>query len=254
MERDSVLCVRKLHKEFATKDQGRAVAVDDVSFCVHAGESVALVGGSGCGKSTTARMIARLTDCTSGEVWLNGQDVTHVRGSAQRALYTHLQMVFQNPVGSFDPRRTLGHGIEEPLRNTGAGKAEARAKALLTLEQCGLNASFADRYPHEVSGGQCQRAAIARALVSEPELIICDEATSALDVTVQAQIVQTLADIQRSRGLALLFICHDLALVQGFCDRVLVMHAGRIVEEGPTAMVLSHPQHEYTKQLVNAAR
>ncbi len=254
MEPTPILEACDLRKVFRAKGEDDIVAVDGASFQIHAGQNVALVGGSGCGKSTTARMLVRLTDVTSGQILLHDRDITHARGRELRTLYDHVQMVFQNPTSSFDPRRTLGHGIMEGLLNRGANKVEARAAAAELLEQCGLEASYADRYPGEVSGGQCQRAAIARALAVGPELVICDEATSALDVTVQNLVVHMLADIQRERGLALLFICHDLALVQGFCERVMVMQAGRIVEEGPTTDVLAHPQHEYTQKLVLAAR
>lgn len=254
MERTPILEACDLRKVFRAKGKDDIVAVDGASFQIHVGQSVALVGGSGCGKSTTARMLVRLTDATSGRILLHGRDMTHTRRRELRTLYDHVQMVFQNPTSSFDPRRTLGHGIAEGLLNRGVSKAEARIATTDLLEQCGLDASFADRYPGEVSGGQCQRAAIARALAVGPELLICDEATSALDVTVQNLVVRMLADIQRDRRLALFFICHDLALVQGFCERVMVMQAGRIVEEGPTAGVLAHPQHEYTQRLVLTAR
>ena len=247
-----VLEVRDLRKVYKVKGKPDFAAVDGVSFSVSAGECLALVGASGCGKSTTAQMITYLTDVTSGTVLLNGRDVTNARGNEQRATRRHIQMVFQNPAGSFDPRRTLGEGISEGLRNAGMGKADAQARAAEVLVECGLSASFANRYPREVSGGQCQRAAIARALAVNPDLIICDEATSALDVTVQAHIVGLLSRIQRERGTALLFICHDLALVQGFCDRVLVMQAGRVVEEGPAMQVIAHPEHPYTRSLVAA--
>lgn len=161
-------------------------------------------------------------------------------------------MVFQDPVSSFDPRRTLGDGIGESLRNHGMSREEARKRAELLLEQCGLTEEFARRYPHEVSGGQCQRAAIARALAIEPQLLICDEATSALDVTVQKQIMELLDRMRKEKNLTILFICHNLALVQSFCDQILVMKQGKIVEEGKPEEVIRHPQHAYTKQLVES--
>ena len=163
-----------------------------------------------------------------------------------------MQMVFQNPVDSFDPRCTLGDGISESLINHGRSREQAKKITENLLALCGLTADFADRYPHEVSGGQCQRAAIARALAIEPQLVILDEATSALDVTVQAEVLSLLNRLQQDRGIAYLFICHDIALVQDFCDRGIVMHEGRIVEEGTPDEVINNPQEEYTKNLIDS--
>ena len=250
---EPVLQVTGLTKVFKRKGRPDFTAVDGASFQVMPGECVGLVGGSGCGKSTIAQMVTRLIDPTSGMIVLNGRDVTSVRGAELRAMARDVQMVFQNPMSSFDPRRTLGHGIAESLRNFGTGKAEAHARAVELLVRCGLPADFVDRYPREVSGGQCQRAAIARALAPDPPLIILDEATSALDVTVQARIIDLLEDICQERKAAYLFICHDLALVQGFCDRVYVMQTGHIVEEGPALEVTTNPKHPYTQDLLAAA-
>lgn len=161
-------------------------------------------------------------------------------------------MVFQSPQDSFDPRRTLGDGVMESMRNTGMSKKDARERMVELFAMVELDLTLADRYPHQVSGGQCQRAAIARALAIQPELIICDEATSALDVTVQAQIVELLKQLQRELGVSYLFICHDLALVQMICDRVLVMYDGEIIEEGTPDEVICHPKQEYTKMLVES--
>jgi peptide/nickel transport system ATP-binding protein len=161
-------------------------------------------------------------------------------------------MVFQMPKGSFDPRRTLGDGICESLRNQGVPKAEREAKARNLLEQCGLSSDFLQRYPHQVSGGQCQRAAIARALMCDPEILILDEATSSLDVTVQKQIMELLRELQQKKELAYLFICHNLALVQQFCDRVIVLYDGKIVEQGLPDDVILRPESEYAKRLVEA--
>lgn len=249
---EPVLQVTDLTKRYKKKGGAEMVAVDSATFMVMPGECVGLVGGSGCGKSTIAQMVTRLIEPSSGSVVLNGRDITSARGADLRAVAKDVQMVFQNPTSSFDPRRTLGYGIAESLRNFGMRKTEARLRAADLLVKCGLPADFADRYPREVSGGQCQRAAIARALALNPPLVICDEATSALDVTVQAQIVSLLNDLRKERGTAYLFICHDLGLVQGFCDRVIVMQAGKIVEEGPTNDVIARPQHPYTRQLLNA--
>ena len=197
-------------------------------------------------------MITRLLEPTDGEIVLMGRNIAHATKAELKSLSRDVQMVFQNPASSFDPRRTLADGIAEGLRNAGKGKQEAHARAVELLVRCGLPAELADRYPRDVSGGQCQRAAIARALATDPALIILDEATSALDVTVQAQIVELLRDGARENNTAYLFICHDLALVQGFCDRIMVMRAGRIVESGPTDSVLMRPQHPYTAQLLDA--
>ena len=249
---EPILQVAGLSKTFKRKGQSDFTAVVGVTLSIMPGECVGLVGGSGSGKSTIAQMITRLVDPTSGTIMLNGRDVTSVRGAGLRAMAKDVQMVFQNPVQSFDPRRTLGHGIAESLRNFGMDKHQARNRAVELLVRCGLPADFADRYPREVSGGQCQRAAIARALAPSPPLIICDEATSALDVTVQTRIIDLLRDIRRDSNTAYLFICHDMALVQDFCDRALVMQEGRIVEEGSALRVTTTPQHSYTRQLLAA--
>ena len=216
------------------------------------GETMGIVGESGCGKSTLARLICRLTEPASGSVRLLGRDITRAKGRALREVYRQVQMVFQSPGGSFDPRRTVGDGVGESLGNFGVPRAEREARVAALLEQCGLPAEFAGRYPHELSGGQCQRAAIARALAVEPRVLICDEATSALDVTVQKQIMELLARLKAERRLSFLFICHNLALVQSFCDRVLVMEAGRVVEEGTSAQVIQSPRNPYTRALVEA--
>ena len=247
-----VLQVTGLIKRFSRKGQTDVVAVDEVSFDIRPRECVGLVGGSGSGKSTIAKLVTGLLEPTSGSVLVGGHDVTHVRGAARRKLAQQIQMVFQDPVTSFDPRRRLGDGIAEGMRNFGTPKEEANEQVKRLLVRCGLPTVLAERYPREVSGGQCQRAAIARALALRPALIICDEATSALDVTVQAQIMELLRDVRTETGAAMLFICHDLALVQGFCDRIMVMRAGRIVESGPTDSVLMWPQHPYTAQLLDA--
>ena len=203
---------------------------------------------------TAVNMISRLIDATSGQITLNDQDITHLKGKALREVYRTMQMVFQTPTDSFDPRRTLGDGIGESLRNAGVSKQEVRERVEALLEKCGLPKEFADRYPHQVSGGQCQRAAIARALAIEPKLLICDEATSALDVTVQKEIIDllNLLRTQQGRNLSILFICHDISLVQQFADRVLVMYHGRIVEEGTPDDVIRNPKNDYTKRLIDS--
>lgn len=246
-----ILEVKNLKKTFY-KNKIPFTAVDSISFSMEKGECLGLVGESGCGKSTTARLITHLAKPDSGSMILNGEDITDAAGKSLKQLYADVQMVFQTPQDSFDPRCTLGDGIMESMINHGMKKKEAKQRMLELLEMVELPPEFAGRYPHQVSGGQCQRAAIARALAIKPRLIICDEATSALDVTVQAQIVELLRKLQREMGLSLLLICHDLALVQEMCDRVLVMYQGRIVEEGTPDEVIQNPQQEYTKILIDS--
>lgn len=248
---EKILEVKELKKTFY-KDKVPVAAVDGVSFSVMKGECLGIVGESGCGKSTIAKIITHLTAPDTGSVRLNGKETLSLRGKEERRLYQEIQMVFQTPQDSFDPRCPLGDGIMESMRNKGMGKRQAHERMCALLEMVGLDRGSADRYPHQVSGGQCQRAAIARALAPEPQLIICDEATSALDVTVQAQIAELLKKLQKERGLSLLLICHDLALVQKLCGRVLVMHKGRIVEQGIPDEVIRHPKEVYTQTLVDS--
>ena len=249
---EPILQVNHLKKVFHQREKRDVAAVNDVSFCLYPGEILGIVGESGSGKSTVARLITRLEDVTDGQIILDGQDISHSKGAARKGIYEKIQMVFQNPVGSFDPRRTLGDGIGESLKNKGVSKAEIRGKVAELLEQCGLEPEYMDRYPHQVSGGQCQRAAIARALAVDPKVIICDEATSALDVTVQKRVIDLLKNLQENKNLSYVFICHNLALVQQFCDRVIVMKDGRVVEEGIPDEVIQNPKEEYTKMLVNS--
>lgn len=246
-----ILEVRNLKKIFY-KDKMPMTAVDSISFSMEEGECLGLVGESGCGKSTTAKMIMRLLDTDEGEIFLDGKEISKIKGREIRHLYQKVQMVFQMPIDSFDPRRSLGDGIMESMRNTGKSKKKSiqRMKELLSMVE--LDEQFANRYPHQVSGGQCQRAAIARALAIEPCLLICDEATSALDVTVQAQIIELLKNLQKEMGLSILLICHDLALVQELCDRVIVMYKGKIMEEGTPDEVIQNPKREYTKMLIES--
>ena len=244
-----VLKAENLKKVFSAGKRA-LVAVDGVSFALERGQCLGIVGESGSGKSTIARMMTRLTDVTDGTIILNGKDITHVKGKELRDTYREIQMVFQMPMESFDPRRTLGDGIGESLRNRKVKKAERKARVRALLADCGLSEEFAARYPHQVSGGQCQRAAIARALAVNPSVLICDEATSALDVTVHKQIVELLIRLKQSGSLSFLLICHDLALVQRLCDTVLVLQHGKAVEYGETQQVLLHPQQEYTKRLI----
>ncbi|MDO5539528.1 MAG: dipeptide/oligopeptide/nickel ABC transporter ATP-binding protein [Eubacteriales bacterium] len=248
---DTILEVEHLKKVF-TANKKSFTAVDDVSFKLERGECLGIVGESGSGKSTIAKMITHLLDVTEGKITLLGKDITHVKGKELRDTYKEIQMVFQMPMESFDPRRTLGDGIGESLRNQGISRTETRKKVEELLALCGLPAEYADRYPHQVSGGQCQRAAIARALAVDPALLICDEATSALDVTVQKQILELLIDLKKKRKLSFLLICHDLALVQAFCEHVLVLYHGKVVEMGTPDEIINYPKTDYTKVLVDS--
>ena len=249
---EAILKVENLTKVFARKGRSDFTAVDHVSFALNPGECLGIIGESGSGKSTVANMITRLSDITEGRIILDGQDITRANGRALRDAYRKMQMVFQTPAESFDPRRKLGDGIGESLRNSGMSRAETNQEVAHLLIECGLTPEFAKRYPHQVSGGQCQRAAIARALMCDPKILILDEATSSLDVTVQKQIMELLQELQQKKELAYLFICHNLALVQQFCDRVIVLWDGKIVEQGLPDDVILRPKSEYAKRLVEA--
>lgn len=251
---EPILNVENLTKVFSRQGQPDFTAVNGISFRLFPGECLAIIGESGSGKTTAVNMISRLADADSGKIILDGQDITHWKGQKLRRVYRTMQMVFQTPAESFDPRRTLGDGIGESLRNAGVSRKETRERVETLLEKCGLPREFADRYPHQVSGGQCQRAAIARALAIAPKLLICDEATSALDVTVQKEIVELLNALRAQQGqsLSILFICHDISLVQQFADRVLVMYRGNIVEAGGPDEVIRSPKNDYTKRLIDS--
>ena len=221
------------------------------------GGVLAVWGSPGCGKTTVGRTLLRLYEPTDGKIIYDGNVIFDKENKVAVNMLPFrrkMQMVFQTPTDSFDPRRTLGDGIGESLRNCGMSRHDADAQAERLLERCGLPASFAGRYPHEVSGGQCQRAAIARALAVKPKVLICDEATSALDVTVQKEILELLHTLRSEQGtkLSILFICHDISLVQQFCDRVLVMYHGEIVEKGTPDEVIRNPKNDYTKRLIDS--
>jgi oligopeptide transport system ATP-binding protein len=232
-------------------------AVDGVSFQIRRGETVGLVGESGCGKSTLARAIIGLTPVTAGSVrWRDTETVRDGQrpAAAMERLRKDVQMVFQDPLASLDPRMTVEQIVSEPLKaqRQGLGRDEMRARVLTMLERVGLGAHHLTRYAHEFSGGQCQRIGIARALVGEPQLVVCDEPVSALDVSIQAQIVNLLRDLQRELSLSLLFVAHDLAVVKAISHRVLVMYLGRVMELGTRHEVYGSPQHPYTRALLSA--
>jgi len=256
---EPLLAVRNLTTRFDIRSglfgrvQGRVHAVENVSFDVRAGETVSLVGESGCGKSTTGRSIMRLVEPQSGEIRLDGKDITNAGGSALRDHRRNIQMIFQDPFASLNPSMRVGSSIMEPLIIHGlTTTAEARERALGLLETVGLKRDMFDRYPHEFSGGQRQRICIARALALEPKLIVADESVSALDVSIKAQIVNLLLDLQEKLGLAYLFISHDMAVVERVSHRVAVMYLGEIVEIGPRAAIFGNPQHPYTRKLLSA--
>ncbi|WP_171167223.1 ABC transporter ATP-binding protein [Streptomyces sp. I05A-00742] len=250
---DSVLIEAKdLRQEFG-RGKRSVTAVDGISLSVRAGETVGVVGESGSGKTTLGRMLVRLLAPTSGELRYRGRDIGTLKERALRPFRSELQMVFQDPVSSLNPRRGIGESIADPLRAAGRlDDAAIVARVRDLLERVGLDPGAYHRYPHEFSGGQRQRVGIARALAPEPKLIVCDEPVSALDVTTQAQVVALLGELQRELGIALVFIAHDLAVVRQVSDRLVVMRHGRIVEEGPADDVYERPEHAYTRGLLAA--
>jgi len=256
---DPILDVRNLTKRFDIKGgllnhtSGRIHAVENVSFNLRAGETLALVGESGCGKSTTGRLLTRLVEPTSGAITLDGEDIMAARGRALAPVRQKIQMIFQDPFASLNPRLKVGQAIAEPLYiHKRAGSAEAMDIARQLLEQVGLQADMAGRFPHEFSGGQRQRICVARALALRPKVIVADEAVSALDVSVKAQVINLMLDLQQQMGLAYLFISHDMAAVERLSHRVAVMYLGEIIEIGPRQAVFSDPRHSYTRKLLDA--
>ena len=243
-----------VNKGFFGRKTEFVYAVDGVSFEIARGETLSLVGESGCGKSTVGRAILRLFDVTSGQVVLDGQRIDDASPAALRGMRRRVQVVFQDPFSSLNPRMRVRDILAEPIRNFGLAKssAELEAKIVALMDTVRLPRDALSRRPHEFSGGQRQRIGIARALAAEPELIVCDEAVSALDVSVKAQIVNLLQDLQREFGLALLFISHDLAIVEHMTHRVAVMYLGKIVETAPRHQIFTAPRHPYTRALLSA--
>ncbi|MGE3260176.1 MAG: ABC transporter ATP-binding protein [Bacteriovoracia bacterium] len=256
---DGLLVVNNLVKKFPIKGGllGREVAavqaIQGVSFAIKRGETLGLVGESGCGKSTLGRCILRLIEPTSGDVYFNGQNVLGFGAEELRLIRRKMQIIFQDPFASLNPRMTVGNIIAEPIKIHGLAKgAEVNKRVLKLLELCGLRAEAVNRYPHEFSGGQRQRICIARALAVEPEFIVCDEPVSALDVSIQAQIINLLQDLQKELKLTYLFIAHDLKVVEHISTRVAVMYLGKVVEIATAADLYKDPKHPYTRALFSA--
>lgn len=242
-----------IHKGLLLRVVGQVKAVDDVSFFVRRGETLGLVGESGCGKSTLGRTLIRLYEPTAGEISFENKNFLQVKGEPLRQMRKEMQMIFQDPYASLDPRMTVGQILSQPFEVHGLlSKKDRAARIRQLLEIVGLKASHVNRYPHEFSGGQRQRISIARAIALDPRLIIADEPVSALDVSVQAQILNLMKDLQEQLKLTYIFISHDLSVIEHLCDRIAVMYLGKIVEIAPRAELFSNPQHPYTQALIAA--
>ncbi|MFD1360747.1 ABC transporter ATP-binding protein [Lentibacillus salinarum] len=239
-------------QEIFTREKPVLKAVDGISLSVNPGETLGLVGESGCGKSTAGRLMLKLLEPTDGEILFKGQNITSVRGEQLRKLRREMQIIFQDPYASLNPRKTIEKTITEPMKVFNVPKAERQEKLERLLNVVGLSPQHKYRYPHEFSGGQRQRIGIARALALDPELVICDEPVSALDVSIQAQVVNLMEDLQAEFNLTYIFIAHDLSVVHHISDRVAVMYLGEIVETGDVQEVYENPQHPYTQALLSA--
>jgi len=259
---DPIIRVNDLGKTFGSgmrfslaKQADEVRAVDGCSFEINRSETLALVGESGCGKSTLGRLLLRLIDATAGKVYFENTELTDLPAARMRDMRRHLQMIFQDPYGSLSPRRTIAQIIAEPLDVFGLVRSgrQRRERVADLMTQVGLSPSFMDRHPRQFSGGQRQRIGIARAIAVDPSFIVADEPVSALDVSVQAQIINLMQDLQKQKGFSFLFIAHDLAVVRHIADRVAVMYLGRIVEIGPKKQIYGMPQHPYTQALLSAA-
>jgi peptide/nickel transport system ATP-binding protein len=248
----SLLSVLSLCVSFPTS-RGVVHAVDDVSLEVAAGETVGLVGESGCGKSTLGKAVIRLVPSHNGQIIVDGTDITNLTPRALKPIRPKVQMIFQDPYGSLNPRHTVGQIIGQPLSVAGWSRADIRSRVIALMDQVSLPREAAQRYPHEFSGGQRQRIGIARALALRPKVLICDEPVSALDVSVRAQVINLLKDLQDATGVSYLFISHDLSVVEHVSDRLLVMYLGRIVESGRSEEIWQRPAHPYTRALLAAA-
>lgn len=250
---EPLLAIEELVVRFADRhrDGGEIRAVDGVSLTIARGEILGLVGESGSGKTTLGKTLLRLHEPLAGRILLNGRDIAHLSDAALRPHRRAMQMIFQDPLSSFNPRQTVGEAIATPLRlHRLCPRAEVTARVARILDDVGLPAAFAARYPHQMSGGQLQRAAIGRALALSPDLIVADEAVSKLDVSVRAQILNLLRATQERTGLAMLFITHDLHVARFLCHRIGVMHFGRLLEIGPTERIFEQPRHDYTRALI----
>ena len=249
----SLLELQKLSKTYPGANGARVQAVSEVSLTVESGEVLGVVGESGCGKSTLGRSLLRLIEPSGGQILFDGKDLTQLSRADMKAVRRDLQVIFQDPYGSLNPRHTVGYIIGEPLIVHGIGdKASRAARVAELLNIVGLPEDAADRYAHEFSGGQRQRIAIARALALEPKLLVADEAVSALDVSIQSQIINLIADLQKRLNLAIIFISHDLSVIRHVSDRIAVMYLGRVVEIGPSEEIMNNPQHPYTQALLSA--
>lgn len=252
-EKKIILEVQNLTKYFDTP-KGKLHAVDGVSFQIEEGKTLGVVGESGCGKSTTGRTLLKLTEPTSGKIIFDGEDITRYNRSRMRALRTKMQMIFQDPFSSLDPRQSIMQLISEPIKEHKllSRKEEIEKRTLELMDIVGLARRFVNSYPHELDGGRRQRIGIARALAVNPKLIVCDEPVSALDVSIQAQILNLLKQLQRDMGLTYVFITHDLSVVKYFSDDIAVMYLGQMVEKAPSDEIFANPAHPYTQSLLSA--